>query len=57
MWGRRVIEISGPLIWPETLMELIFNPLVNFVEVRSVQLYKYTLLTSRFVPLGSFEIF
>ena len=24
---RRVIEISGSLIWSKTLMELIFNPL------------------------------
>ena len=25
-WGRRVIGISGSLIYSKTLMELIFNP-------------------------------
>ena len=25
-WGQREIGISGSLIWPKTLMELIFNP-------------------------------
>ena len=34
--GRRVIEISGALTWPKPLMELIFNPLVNFGEARRV---------------------
>ena len=29
-WGRRVIGISGSLIWSETLMELIFNPCGEF---------------------------
>ena len=29
-WGRRVIEISGSLIWSKTLMELIFNPCGEF---------------------------
>ena len=29
-WGRRVIRISGSLIWPKTLMELIFNPRGEF---------------------------
>ena len=24
-WGRRVIGISGSLIWSKTLMELVFN--------------------------------
>ena len=27
---RRVIGISGSLIWPKTLMELIFNPCGEF---------------------------
>ena len=30
MWGRRVIGISGSLIWSKTLMELIFNPCGKF---------------------------
>ena len=30
MWGRRVIGISGSLIWWKTLMELIFNPCGEF---------------------------
>ena len=29
-WGRRVIGISGFLIWSKTLMELIFNPYGEF---------------------------
>ena len=29
-WGRRVIGVSGSLIWSETLMELIFNPCGEF---------------------------
>ena len=29
-WGRRVIGISGSLIWSKTLMELIFNPCGEF---------------------------
>ena len=41
----------------KTLMELIFNPVVNFGEVRRAQLAKSTLLTSSLVPLGSFQIF
>ena len=36
--GRRVIGISGSLIWSKILMELIFNPVVNFGEVRRAQL-------------------
>ena len=28
--GRRVIGISGSLIWSKTLMELIFNPCAEF---------------------------
>ena len=30
IWGRRVIGISGSLIWSNTLMELIFNPCCEF---------------------------
>ena len=29
-WGRRVIGISGSLIWSETLVELIFSPCDEF---------------------------
>ena len=29
-WGRRVIGISGSLIWSKNLMELIFNPCDEF---------------------------
>ena len=29
-WGRRVIGISGSLIWSKTLMELIFSPCGEF---------------------------
>ena len=54
-WGRRVIGISGSLIWPKTLMEL--TPVVNFCEVRKAQLAKSTLLTYSLVTLGSFQIF
>ena len=43
---RRVIGISGSPIYSKSLMELIFNPVVNFDEVRRVQLAKSTLLTS-----------
>ena len=28
--GRRVIGISGSLVWSKTLMELIFNPCGEF---------------------------
>ena len=56
-WWRRVIGISGSLIWSKTLMELVFNSCVNFGEVRRAQLAKSTLLTSTLVPLGSFQIF
>ena len=48
---------SGSLIWSKTAMELIFNHVVNFGEVRRAQLVKSTLLTSSLVPLGSFQIF
>ena len=33
-----MIGIYGYLFWSKTLMELIFNPVVNFGEVRRVQL-------------------
>ena len=35
----------------------ILTPVVNFGEVLTVQLAKYTLLTSTLVPMGSFKIF
>ena len=55
--GGRVFGIYGSLIWSETPMELIFNPMVNFGEVRRGQLAKSTRLTSTLVLLGSFQIF
>ena len=55
-WGRRVIGISGSLVWSKTLMELILTPEVYFGEVRSAQLAKSTLLTSSLVPQGSFQV-
>ena len=42
-----MIGISGPLIWPKTLMELTLNP---FGEVRRAKLDKFTLLTTKLVP-------
>ena len=51
-----MIGISGSLIWSKTLMELIFNTVVNFTEVRRAQLAKSTLLTSTLVPLRSLQI-
>ena len=58
IWGRRMIGISGSLIWSKTLIELILlTPVVNFDEVQRAQLAKSTLLTSSLVPLGSFQIF
>ena len=47
-----MIGISGSLIWSKTLMELLFNPVVNFGEVRRAQLAKSTILTSMMVSLG-----
>ena len=38
-------------------MGLIFNPVVNFGEVRRAPLAKSTFLTSSLGPLGSFQIF
>ena len=29
-WGRKLIGISGSLIWSKTLIELIFNPCGEF---------------------------
>ena len=51
---RRLIGISGSLIWSKTL---IFNPVVNFGEVWRAQLAKSTLLASALVPLDSFKYF
>ena len=48
-WGRRLIGISGTLIWSK-------SPVVNFGEVRRAQLAKSNLLTSTLVPLGFFQI-
>ena len=50
-----MIGISGSLTWSITLMDLIFNPVVNFCEVRRAQLAKSTLLTSMIVPHGIFS--
>ena len=55
--GRRVIGISGSLMWSKTLMELIFNPVVNFGEVRRAQLAKSTLMTSSRCPWDIFRSF
>ena len=55
--GRRVLRIFGSLIRSKPVMELTFNPpVVNFGEVRRVQLAKSTLLTSTLVSLGSFQV-
>ena len=45
-----MIGISGSLIWSKTLMELIFNPVVNFGEARRAQL-------ASLVSLGCFLTF
>ena len=55
--GRRVIGISGSLIWSKPLMEQILTPVVNFGEVQTAQLAKSTLLISTLVHLESFQIF
>ena len=52
----RVFRVSGCLMWSKILMELLFTPMVNFIEVRRAQLAKSTLLTSTLVPLGHFQI-
>ena len=36
-------SVSGSLIWPKTLKELILTPVMNFGEVRRAQLAKSTL--------------
>ena len=56
-WGRRVIGISGSLIWSKPWWNWYLTPVVNFGKVRRAQLEKSTLLTSSLVPLGSFQIF
>ena len=55
--GRRVIGISGSLIWSKTLIELIFNPCGKFGWNPEGPSPKSTLLPSTLVPLGSFPIF
>ena len=55
--GRRMIGISGSLIWSKTLIELIFNLVVIFGKVRRAQLAKSSLLTSSLVPLGFLRSF
>ena len=47
----------GSLIWPKTLMELIFNPVVNFGEVWKAQLANTTLLTATLRLLGTLRYF
>ena len=57
IWGRRVIGISGSLIWSKTMMELIFNLSGEFwwspegpvSQIHSPHLHA--------VSLGSFQIF
>ena len=44
------------LVKKKTLVELIFNPCVEF-RYGGPQLAKLALLTSTLVPLGSFQIF
>ena len=55
--GRRVIGISGSLIWSRTLVELNLTPVVNFGEVRMVQLNQIHSPHLHVGPLGSFRIF
>ena len=57
MWGRRVIGISGSLIWSKTLKELIFNPCGWILVSLEGPVSQSTLLTSTLVPLGSFHIY
>ena len=54
--GRRVIGISGSLIWSKPRWNWFLTPVMNFGEVRRVQLAKYTHPTSKLVPLGSFMV-
>ena len=53
--GRRVIGISGSLIWSKTLMELYLTPVEKFGEVWRAQLAKSTLLTTTLVSLDLFR--
>ena len=57
LWGRRLIWISVYLLWSKTLMELIFNPGVNFSEVRRAQFAKTTLLASTWCTWDLFRSF
>ena len=54
IWRRRVIGISGSLIWSKTLMELIFNPWGKFQWSPEGPVSRFTLLTSTVVPLDLF---
>ena len=54
--GRRVIGISGSLIWSKTSMELKFNPYGEFRWSPEGPVGKSTLLTSSLVPLRSFKV-
>ena len=56
IWRRRVIGISGSLIWSKTLWNWYLTPVVNFGEVRRAQLVRSPLLTTMLGPLGSFQI-
>ena len=53
--GRRVIGISGSLIWSKTLMELISNP-CGEIRWSPEDSAKSTLLSSMLGPLGSFQM-
>ena len=53
--GRRVIGISGSLIWSTPSWNRYLTPVVNFGKVRRAQLAKSSHLTSTMVPLGSFN--
>ena len=55
-WRRRVIGISGSLIWLKTLMELICNPCGEF-RWSPENSAKSILLTSTLGLLGSIQIF
>ena len=56
IWGRRVIGISGSLIWSKTLKELIFNPCGEFRWSPDGPISQIHSLTSSLVPLGSFKV-
>ena len=55
--GRRVIGISGSLIWSNPWWNWYLTPVVNSGDVRMAQLAKFTLHTFTLVPLGSLQIF